>query len=129
MKTASFGVKLFLKSGRLKEDGTATIYARIRLDRDNKMELTTNKSVAPEYWHESGKVVKHPDAKQINKHLEAFKNKVHSAYSELFIAQQEITLEAIKSIVLGEPVAPMHTLLSVAKEHNEHFKSMLGDKV
>lgn len=43
MKTASFGVKLFLKSGRLKEDGTATIYARIRLDRDSKMELTANR--------------------------------------------------------------------------------------
>jgi len=128
MKTASFGVKLFLKSGRLKEDGTATIYARIRLDRDNKMELTTNKSIDPKYWQESGRVVKHPDANQINKHLDAFKNKINSAYSELFIAQQEITLEAIKSIVLGEPVAPKHTLLSVAVEHDQHFKSMLGIK-
>jgi len=128
MKTASFGVKLFLKTGRLKEDGTATIYARIRLDRDNKMELTTNKSIAPEYWNENGKVVKHSDAKQINKYLEAFKNKINSAYSELFIAQQEITLEAIKAIVLGEPVRPKHTLLSVAREHDEHFKSMLGIK-
>lgn len=128
MKTASFGIKLFLKPGRLKADGTAPIYARIRLDRDNKMELTTNKRIEPEYWLESGKVVKHPDAKQINKHLDAFKNKINSAYSELYIAQQEITLEAIKALVLGEPVAPKHTLLSVAKEHDEHFKSMLGIK-
>lgn len=128
MKTASFGVKLFLKSGRLKEDGTATIYARIRLDRDNKMELTTNKSIAPEYWHDSGKVVKHPDSKQINKHLEAFKSKINSAYSELFIAKQDISLDAIKAIVLGEPVTPKHTLLSVAQEHDTHFKSMLGIK-
>lgn len=128
MKTASFGVKLFLKSGRLKEDGTATIYARIRLDRDNKMELTTNKSIAPKYWHESGKVVRHPDANQINKHLDAFKNKINSAYSELYIARQDITLEAIRAIVLGEPATPKHTLLAVAIEHDVHFKSMLGIK-
>lgn len=128
MKTASFGVKLFLKAGRLREDGTAMIYARIRLDRNTKMELTTNKSVAPKYWHESGMVVKHPDAKQINKHLDAFKNKINQAYSELYIAQQEITLEAIKAIVLGQPVTQKHTLLSVAQEHDRHFKSMLGTK-
>ena len=110
MKTASFGIKLFLKTGRLKGNGTATIYARIRIDRDNKMELTTNKSIAPEYWDEKGKVIKHPEAKQINKHLETFKNKINSAYSQLYIAQQEITLESIKALVLGEPAKPKHTL-------------------
>ena len=90
MKTASFGVKFFLKTGQLKADGTAMIYARIRLDRNAKLELTTNKSIAPKCWRESGMVVKHPDAQQINKHLETFKNKIDSAYSELYIARQEI---------------------------------------
>ena len=127
MKTASFGVKLFLKE-RLKDDGTATIYARVRLGRDNKMELTTNKSIAPKYWHPSGKVVKHPDAQEINNHLDTFKSKINSAYSQLFIAQQEITLDAIKAIVLGEPVTSRHTLIAVAQEHNDHFNSMLGIK-
>ena len=37
-------------------------------------------------------------------------------------------MEAIKSIITGEPVAPKHTLLSVATEHDEHFRSMLGIK-
>lgn len=128
MKTASFGVKLFLKAGRLKDDGTAVIYARIRTDRNNKMELTTNKSVAPIHWDGKGRVVKHPDAKQINKHLEAFVSKINNAYSELYVAQQEITLDAIKALVLGQAATPQHTLLSVAQEHNSHFKSMLGIK-
>ena len=110
MKTASFAVKLFLKTGRLKEDGTAVIYARIRTDRHNKMELTTNKSVTPICWDGKGKVIKHPDAKQINKHLEAFVSKVNNAYSQLYIAQQEITLEAIKALVMGHPATPQHTL-------------------
>jgi|GEM_PF-5177525 len=128
MKTASFGVKLFLKSGRLREDGTATIYARIRLGRDNKIELTTNKSIAPAYWNDSGKVAKHPDAKQINKHLEAFVGRINNAYSQLYIAQQEITLDAIKALVLGLPATQQNTFLSVANEHDTYFKSMVDIK-
>ena len=108
-------------------DGTATIFARIRLER-NKIELSTNRSVQPQNWNDENGTVKGRDAKTINKYLEAFVSKINNAYSQLYIAQQEITLEAIRVLVLGEPATPKHTLIEVAKEHDAHFKSMLGIK-
>ncbi len=123
-----FSIKLFLRHERRNSDGKAIIYARIRLDR-NKIELSTNKSVKPIHWDDTrGIAIKTTEASIINKHLEALKNKINSSYSQLYIAQQEITLEAIKALVTGQPATPQHTLLSVAKEHNDHFKSMLGIK-
>lgn len=123
-----FSIKLFLRDERKNSDGKAIIYARIRLDR-NKIELSTNKSVKPAQWDITKSIViKTPEAGIINQHLEAFKAKINNAYSQLYIAQQDITLEAIKALVLGEPVKPKHTLISVATEHNDHFKSMLGIK-
>jgi site-specific recombinase XerD len=128
MKSVYFSVKLFLRADRSTKDGTATIYARIRLDRD-KVELSTNKRVKPIHWDDSkGAVIKVSDAGTINTHLEAFRSKINNAYSHLYVAQQEITLDAIKALVLGQPITPKHTLLSVANEHDVYFKSMLGIK-
>jgi site-specific recombinase XerD len=123
-----FSIKLFLRAERRNSDGKAMIYARIRLDRD-KIELSTHKSVKPTNWDDAkGIAIKTTEAGTINAHLETFKSKINNAYSQLYIAQQEITLDAIKGLVLGEPIKPKHTLLSVATEHNVHFKSMLGIK-
>ncbi len=129
MKSTSFTIKLFLKVERQKKDGTATIYARLRLD-GNKMELTSNKNATPEQWNDkAGKVIKHPDSRQLNKYLEAFVSKINNAYSQLFIAQQHITLEAIRSLVLGLPAKEKSvTLLSVATEHNVQFEQLIGVK-
>ena len=123
-----FSIKLFLRHERRSSDGKAIIYARIRLDR-NKIELSTNKSVKPAHWDTTKCIViKTTEAGTINQHIEAFKARINNAYSQLYIAQQEITLEAIKALVSGQPVTQKHTLLSVAQEHNDHFKSMLGIK-
>ena len=128
MKSTYFSVKLFLRAERAGKDGTANIYVRIRLDRD-KVELSTNKRVKPAQWDDAkGIVIKTTDATTINTYLEAFKSKIQNAYSQLYIAQQDITLDAIKALVLGQSITPKHTLLSVANEHNVHFKSMLGIK-
>ncbi len=128
MKSIHFSVKLFLRTNRSQKDGMAIIYARIRLGRE-KTELSTSKAIKPSHWDENKcAVINTTDANTINKHLEAFKSKINNAYSNLYIAQQEITLDAITSLVLGKPSTPTHTLLSVATEHNDHFKSMLGIK-
>ena len=37
MKTTSFGLKFFPRSGLTKEGGTGMIYARIRLERNDEM--------------------------------------------------------------------------------------------
>jgi site-specific recombinase XerD len=128
MKSQSFSVKLFLRANRSNKDGTAIIYARIRLDRE-KTELSSGKSIKPKHWDaDKGAVINTADAGAINKHLEAFKSRINNAYSNLYVAQQEITIEAISALVLGKPAIPKHTLLLVATEHNDHFKSMLGIK-
>ena len=96
-----FSIKLFLRDERRNSDGKAMIYARIRLDR-NKIELSTNKSVKPAHWDAATcTVTRTKEATTINQHVEAFKARINNAYSQLYIAQQEITLESIKALALG----------------------------
>lgn len=128
MKKTSFTVKMILKKEKIKADGTAPIYVRVRLNSE-KMELSTNKSIVPLAWDSKhARVTKHPLAKDINSYLDAFKGKLTEAYSQLFIAQQDITLDAIRTIVLGKPSGAKHTIIQVAEEHNQHFQSLVGVK-
>jgi site-specific recombinase XerD len=122
-------VRFFLKKQRPKMDGTLFIYARIRLSRQNKLELTTNQSVLPQQWDDKkGVVVNHPDVNIMNKYLEAFKGNINNAFSQLYIAKQPITLEAIKALLMGESAIKQFGLLEVAEEHNANFETMVGIK-
>lgn len=129
MTVQQLRVRLYLKNGRPKDDGTIPIYARVRLVRSAKIDITTSKSVRASQWDDKkGIVINHPDATIINRHLEAFKSSINNAYSQLYIAQQPITLEAIKALLMGESAVKQYGLIEAAIVHDEHYKSMLGIK-
>lgn len=128
MKRAPFKIKFYLRTNQLKSDGTTPIYARVRLNLD-KMELATNHSIIPEFWEdESQSVVNHPESNIINSHLQSFKAQISEAYSQLYIARQEITLDGIKAILFGKSAVKEHTLIALTEEHNKYFSSMVGIK-
>ncbi len=128
MKRTPFKIKFYLRTNQLKADGTTPIYARVRLNLD-KMELATNQSIMPEFWEEESQtVISHPERSTINSHLQSFKAQINEAYSQLYIARQEITLEGIKAILFGKSAVQEHTLIALTEEHNKYFSSMVGIK-
>ena len=129
MQSTSLQVRLFLKKHQPKQDGTVPIIARVRLVRASKLDLSTNKSVLPRQWDDKkGIVINHPDATVINQYLQAFKSNINNAYSQLYIAKQPITLEAIKALLMGESAVKQYCLLEVTQEHNDNFETMVGIK-
>src|SRR5690606_28397670 len=109
MKRPPFKVKLFVKTTRTKSDGTAPVFARVRVNL-TKMELATSQYILPEHWDDSNEVViTSENADTINLHLQSFKAQIFEAHSQLFIARQEITMEGIKAILLGKSAVKEHT--------------------
>lgn len=128
MSTATFTVRVYLRAQKLGKKGTAPIYIQIKLHKE-EMHMTTNQAISPKFWNQKvARVVNHPEAGNINSYLDSFTAKIRQAYSQLFIAHQEITLAGIKALVLGEAAVKKHMLIDVAEEHNKNFEALIGKK-
>lgn len=128
MADHSFAVRLYPKQDKAKKDGTVPIYAKLWLDKQ-KTEITTGRYIQPTCWDDKAqRVVRDENADDLNRYLSTFKGKLENAYSQLYTAGEEITLDAIRARVLGEPTRRQKGFIEVMEEHNKHFLSLVGTK-
>lgn len=128
MNTPYFSLNFFIKAYKENSKGLVPILARIMIN-EEKTELSINRHIKKSQWNQkTQKIIDHPDADQQNAYLQEMRSRIFTAQSKLYIAQEEITGEKIKMILKGKRVSKTHKLISVTKEHNNHFESQIGIK-
>lgn len=128
MKQLNFKVSFFIKPHKINSKGLLPIYARILIT-GNKTEISTNKQIMLHQWDKkTEKVIYHPSAEEMNTYLETFKNQIDNAHSQLFIAKEEVTIDKIRALVIGEEAVKVHTLIVTTELHNKQFETLLGTK-
>jgi len=123
----SFGLLFFLRKTRIIGSREDDIFVRITVN-GNYCEISTKRKCDRSRWNgSSGRVIgKTADAKQLNSYLDTFQQKIYEAKRQLLETNQEVTSEAIKSLVIGVDGKKKHTLMNVFRLHNEQMKELIG---
>lgn len=128
MMEKTFRITFFLKARKNSPNNLHYIFLRITVNGERK-ELSTKLDWPKERWSPKlGMAIGNKsDALQLNSYLDSVKMKVMQARQKLMDEGKELTVQAIRNILLGESEENQF-LLEIFQRHNEHMKSLLGSE-
>lgn len=118
----TFGVHFVLRPNKNKTDGL--VYVRITVG-SKRIEISLKKTIQKVNWNKVRGMAKgaSSEIKNFNNYLNQVRFKLTEAFHELQINDQEITVERVKSLFLGEEKE--HTLFEIFEYHNTTQKGIL----
>jgi len=125
MKT-KVSILFYAKKAKASVNGLVPIYTRITIN-GKRIELSTNRFVETSKWSvEAGKMKgSSEEARSINSHLTLLKTQIIDAQMELIHKKLPVTIESIKSKILGvDERARM--LVPIFQDHNNKIKELVG---
>jgi site-specific recombinase XerD len=125
MKT-KVSILFYTKRAKAAANGLVPIYSRITIN-GKRFEQSTNRFVEISKWSSEGNKMKgtSEEARLINNHLDLLKNQIRDAEMELIHKKTPVTIETIKSKLLGiDERARM--LVPIFQDHNNKIKELVG---
>jgi site-specific recombinase XerD len=125
MKT-KVSILFYTKRAKAAANGLVPIYTRITIN-GKRFEQSTNRFVEISKWSIEGNKMKgtSEEARLINNHLDLLKNQIRDAEMELIHKKIPVTIETIKSKLLGvDERARM--LVPIFQDHNNKIKELVG---
>jgi site-specific recombinase XerD len=125
MKT-KLSILFYTKRAKAAANGLVPIYTRITIN-GKRFEQSTNRFVEISKWSTEGNKMKgtSEEARLINNHLDLLKNQIRDAEMELIHKKAPVTIETIKSKLLGiDERARM--LVPIFQDHNNKIKELVG---
>ena len=125
MKT-KVSILFYTKRAKAAANGLVPIYTRITIN-GKRFEQSTNRFVEISKWSIEGNKMKgtSEEARLINNHLDLLKNQIRDAEMELIHKKTPVTIETIKSKLLGvDERARM--LVPIFQDHNNKIKELVG---
>ncbi len=125
MKT-KVSILFYTKRAKAAANGLVPIYTRITIN-GKRFEQSTNRFVEISKWSTEGNKMKgtSEEARLINNHLDLLKNQIRDAEIELIHKKIPVTIETIKSKLLGiDERARM--LVPIFQDHNNKIKELIG---
>ena len=125
MKT-KVSILFYTKRAKAAANGLVPIYTRITIS-GKRFEQSTNRFVEISKWSIEGNKMKgtSEEARLINNHLDLLKNQIRDAEMELIHKKTPVTIETIKSKLLGiDERARM--LVTIFQDHNNKIKELIG---
>lgn len=107
----------YINRGRVKADGTTSIFCRITID-GKVSAIATGLYCAPEEWD-----TKKGEAKnaRVNGQLQAFRLRIDEAYEQATKEKGIVTAEILKNVIVDANTIPM-TLLATGEEERESLR-------
>ena len=107
----------YINRGRVKADGTTSIFCRITID-GKVSAIATGLYCAPEEWD-----TKKGEAKnaRVNGQLQAFRQRIDEAYEQATKEKGIVTAEILKNVIVDANTIPM-TLLATGEEERERLR-------
>ncbi|MDE3236534.1 MAG: site-specific integrase [Bacteroidota bacterium] len=126
MQIPDYTITCFIKKHRTSQKGKAPIYFKIRIG-DQKMELSTKKSVDPAHWdNKKQEVILAAKDNTINTLLQKMRADLNKAISQLYISGADVNFENIKKLFSGDSVQKTYKLIHTTEEHNTEFEKQVG---
>lgn len=125
MKT-KVSILFYTKRAKAAANGLVPIYTRITIN-GKRFEQSTNRFVEISKWSTEGNKMKgtSEEARLVNNHLDLLKNQIRDAEMELIHKKIPVTIETIKSKLLGvDERARM--LVPIFQDHNNKIKELVG---
>lgn len=125
MKT-KVSILFYTKRAKAAANGLVPIYTRITIN-GKRFEQSTNRFVEISKWSTEGNKMKGTsgEARLINNHLDLLKNQIRDVEMELIHKKTPVTIETIKSKLLGiDERARM--LVPIFQDHNNKIKELIG---
>lgn len=122
----SMYISFQVKKSKVNKKGLAPINMRVTLD-GKRFELSTHRSISPDSWDvilccATGES---DEARILNNYLNSLRNNVQRQYNILESLGKEITVDTLKSKLIGE-TEKKYSLLDVFQYHNDEMKQKVG---
>jgi site-specific recombinase XerD len=119
-------VLFYVKRNKEDNQGKVPIYMRITYD-GKRSEVSTMRKVDLTRWSSKGNMVKgySSESKQLNRHFDIMRNRIHEIHQKLLQDQEEITATLIKDIYLGNTDSNK-SILEMFEDHNSRMSKLVG---
>jgi site-specific recombinase XerD len=125
-RASSLGILFYVRKDKARIDRAVPIFLRITVD-GKKAEISTKRYIHPDKWIGSGQKAKGygEEARAINEALDYWKKRVLKIRDTLFDKDEEVTAEAIKTMLDGK-YKNQHTLMEAFDKYIDYISSLLG---
>lgn len=119
-KINTFGIHFVIRVSKQQKNEVGAVFARISVN-GKKSEISLKAKVLPKNWDEvKGKEKgKREDVIKLNNHIERVRSLITDCYHQLIQQRQPVTVEAVKSLYLGEDTKERITLLKLSEYHKQ----------
>lgn len=119
-KMNTFGIQFVIRLPKQQKSEMATVYARITVN-GRRSEISLKSKVSSKAWDEAkGKAKgKREEVIKLNNHIERVRSLITDAYHQLIQERKTVTVNAVKSLYLGEDEPEVMTLIKLSKYHKE----------
>src|SRR5690554_3621396 len=116
----TFGIQFIIRVPKQQKNEKYSVYARITVN-GRRSEISLKAKVLPKNWDEvKGKAKgKREDVIKLNNHIERVRSLITDCYHQLIQQRQTITVDAVKSLYLGEDTKERVTLLKLSEYHKQ----------
>lgn len=123
----NFGIQFVLRLPKNKKEETGTVYARITVN-GRRAEISLKSKVSINNWDDTkGRAKgKRQEIVKLNSHMEQVRSLIFDGYLQLVQQNKTVTVEAVKSIYLGEVIEETMTLLKLIEYHKQVAVSKLA---
>ncbi len=123
---AKISILFYAKRAKTSINGLVPIYMRITIE-GKRLEISSKRFVSPEKWNkELGRMKGNSEeARSINSYLDILKAKVHDAQKEIVQESNLVTIETLKSKLLGTETKN-RTFIPIFNDHNKKMEQLVG---
>lgn len=119
-KMSTFGIHFVIRVTKQQKNEMGAVFARISVN-GKKSEISLKAKVLPKNWDVAiGKAKgRNDEIIKLNNHIERVRSLITDCYHQLIQQRQTITVDAVKSLYLGEDTKERVTLLKLSEYHKQ----------
>lgn len=116
----TFGIHFVIRVTKQQKNEMGAVFARVTVN-GRKTEISLKAKILPKNWDMAiGKAKgRNLDVIKLNNHIERVRSLITDCYHQLIQQRQEITVEAVKSLYLGENKEEGMTLIKLSEYHKQ----------
>src|SRR5690606_35040522 len=116
----TFGIHFVIRVTKQQKNEMGAVFARVTVN-GRKTEISLKAKVLPKNWDISkGKAKgRNLDVAKLNNHIERVRSLITDCYHQLIQQRQTITVDAVKSLYLGEDKKEEMTLIKLSEYHKQ----------